>query len=153
MTNTVCSSRGKAFLIGALVLWATGARLATAQVGQWTAYTSTREIVALSVSEDEVWAATTGGVFSYNPATEEIRRVTVAEGLHDVQTRAIAYDARRGLVWVGYFNGVIDQLDVETGVVKTFFDIQRNDQERLSPRTANRVGHDTINPLTQMNMF
>ncbi len=128
MTNTVCSSRGKAFLIGALVLWATGARLATAQVGQWTAHTSTREVVALSVSEDEVWAATTGGVFSYNPATEEIRRFTVAEGLHDVQTRAIAYDARRGLMWIGYFNGVIDRLDIETGVVKTFFDIQRNDR-------------------------
>ncbi|MCH8962049.1 MAG: regulator [Bacteroidetes bacterium] len=128
MTNTVCSSRGKSFLIGALVLWATGARLATAQAGQWTAHTSTREVVALSVSEDEVWAATTGGVFSYNPATEEIRRFTVAEGLHDVQTRAIAYDARRGLMWIGYFNGVIDRLDIETGVVKTFFDIQRNDR-------------------------
>ena len=130
MTNTVCSSRRRSFLIGALflVFWAASARLAPAQVGRWTAHTSTREVVALSVSEDEVWAATTGGIFSYNPTTEEIRRFTVAEGLHDVQTRAIAYDARRGLVWIGYFNGVIDQLDIETGVVKTFFDIQRNDR-------------------------
>ena len=130
MTNMVCSSRGKSFLIGALglMLWAMGAHLAAAQAGRWTAHTSTREVVALSVSDDEVWVATTGGVFSFNPTTEEIRRFTVAEGLYDVQTRAIAYDARRGLVWIGYFNGVIDQLDVETGVVKTFFDVQRNDR-------------------------
>lgn len=120
----------KSFLIGGLglALWVGGARLASAQAGQWTAHTSAREVVALSVSEDEVWAATTGGVFSYNPATEEIRRFTVAEGLHNVQTRTIAYDARRGLVWIGYFNGVLDQLDVETGAVKTFFDIQRSDR-------------------------
>ena len=128
MSNTMCSSWRKSFLVGVLglALWAAGARLATAQVNQWTAHTSTREVVALSVSDDEIWVATTGGVFSYNPATDEVERFTVAEGLHDVQTRAIAYDDRRGLVWVGYFNGVIDQLDVETGVVKTFFDIQRN---------------------------
>ena len=130
MSNTMCSSWRKSFLVGVLglALWAAGARLATAQVNQWTAHTSTREVVALSVSDDEIWVATTGGVFSYNPATDEVERFTVAEGLHDVQTRAIAYDARRGLVWIGYFNGVIDQLDVETGAVRTFFDIQRNDR-------------------------
>ena len=89
MTNTVCSSRGKSFLIGALglVLWATGARLAPAQVDRWTAHTSTREVVALSVSEGEVWAATTGGVFSYNPATEEIRR--------EASTRGPRYEEQR----------------------------------------------------------
>ncbi|MFQ5572307.1 MAG: two-component regulator propeller domain-containing protein, partial [Rhodothermales bacterium] len=111
--------------LGLLLCWAHSAR---AQANLWTAHTSTREIVALSISDDAIWAATTGGVFSYTPATGEIQRFTAAEGLHNVQTQAVAYDARRGVVWIGYRDGVIDQLDIESGQVRTFFDIERNDR-------------------------
>jgi len=97
-----------------------------AQTDRWTAHTSMREVIGLAVAEEAVWAATTGGVFSYDPTTEEVRPFTVADGLHDVQTRAIAYDVRRRQVWIGYVNGVLDRLDVETGTVNTFFDIQRS---------------------------
>lgn len=128
------------------VLWAAsllcmllGASVAQAQVrvGQWTAHTSMREVVALSASDVAIWAATTGGVFSYQPESGEIQRFTAAEDLHNVQTRAIAYDARRDAVWIGYRDGVIDRLDVETGDVRTFFDIQRND--RLPSREITRL--------------
>jgi len=111
---------------------------------QWTAHTSTREVVALASSGEEIWAATTGGVFSYNPATGEPRLFTVAEGLHDVQTRAIAYDDRRDLVWIGYFNGVIDRLDVQTGEVRTFFDIERNDRFPSPEINRLQVRGDTL---------
>ncbi len=137
MINTVCKALLR-FVVGVgLVFWAAGVSGAWAQGDQWTAHTSTREVVALSTSDEAVWAASSGGVFSFNVASGEIQRYTVAEGLHDVQTRAIAYDARRNLVWIGYFNGVIDRLDVETGDVRTFFDIQRND--RFTSPEINRL--------------
>ena len=84
-------------LWAALVLWSLQA--GWAQDGQWTAHTSMREVVALSASDEALWAATSGGVFSYLPESGEIERFTAAEGLHSVQTQAIAYDSRRGAVW------------------------------------------------------
>lgn len=96
------------------------------QADQWTAHTSGRKVRALAVAEDIVWAATAGGVFSYEVSSGEIVRYTVTEGMHDVQTGAIAYDARRRVVWTGYVDGVLDALDVESGAVTTYFDIQRS---------------------------
>ncbi len=126
---TACAAWG-------LVLLLAGAADARAQVGRWTAHTSLREVVALSASADAVWAATTGGVFSYAPGTGEIRRFTAAEGLHNVQTRAVAYDARRSVVWIGYSDGVLDRLDPASGQVDTFFDIERS---RFPAREINRL--------------
>ena len=128
MTNTVCNAPVRFVACVGLVFWMAGLSVASAQVDRWTAHTSAREVVALSTSDEAIWAASSGGVFSYTIATGEIQRFTVAEGLHDVQTRAIAYDKRRGLVWIGYVNGVIDRIDVATGEVGTFFDIQRSDR-------------------------
>ncbi|HMB89773.1 MAG TPA: two-component regulator propeller domain-containing protein, partial [Rhodothermales bacterium] len=125
--------------LAAVVLMLIGASVVQAQVqvGEWTAHTAMREVVALSPSNEAIWAATTGGVFSYNPDSGEIQRFTAAEGLYNVQTEALAYDERRNAVWIGYRDGVIDRLDVETGEVRTFFDIQRND--RLPSREINRL--------------
>ncbi len=96
------------------------------QLDRWTAHTSARNVVAVDVSDDAVWAASTGGIFGYYAADGMIERYTVTDGLHDIDTRAIAWDARQGVVWVGYVDGVLDRLDVETGQVRTFYDIYRN---------------------------
>ena len=96
-----------------------------------------REATALAVSEEAVWVATTGGIFAYEPATGAFRQYTVVEGLHGVEARAIAYDARRGCVWVGYGDGVLDKLDVQTGTVRAFRPIER--AERFAERTIHRL--------------
>ncbi len=101
-------------------------QLSAMQADRWTAHTSARNVRALAVAEDIVWAATSGGVFSYDATSGEIVRYTVTEGLHDVQTGAIAFDVHRGVVWTGYVDGVLDALDVGTGTVTTYFDIQRS---------------------------
>jgi ligand-binding sensor domain-containing protein len=116
-----------------LLLWAADAR---AQ-GQWTAHTSMREVQALDVSDAAVWAATAGGVFRYAVEAGTFTRYTAVGGLHSVGARAIAYDAPRGSVWIGYADGVIDRLDVVSGAVETFFDIERSD--RFAAREINRL--------------
>ncbi len=118
-----------------LVLLTTPA--ATAQVGDWQAHTSFRQIVDLSASDESVWVATTGGVFAYAPAGQELRRFTPAEGLHNVLTQAVLYSAACECVWIGYRDGVLDRLDVLTGAVRSFRDIERAAQ--FPSRTIRRI--------------
>ena len=108
-----------------------------AQIGTWEAHLSMREATALAVSDEAVWVATTGGVFAYEPEAGAFRRYTVVEGLHGVEARAIAYDGRRGCVWIGYDDGALDKLDVETGTVRTFLAIER--AERFARRAVHRL--------------
>ena len=95
---------------------------------RWTSHTSMREITDVSASPDAIWAATTGGVFRYEVATGEISAYTASDGLHNVQTQAIAYDADRDVVWIGYRDGVLDRLNPATGAIETFRDIERADR-------------------------
>ncbi len=109
----------------------------TAQPGTWRAYPSLQSIRALDSTADAVWAATSGGVFSYQPESGEITKFTPVEGLFGVDIKALVYDERRNAVWIGYGEGVIDRIDVETGSVESFFDIVRADQ--FIDRTINRL--------------
>lgn len=111
-----------------------------AQVSIWTSHTSMREVMALAVSPDAIWAATTGGVFSYLPETGEVKRYTITDGLYGISARAIAFDpdcSDEGCVWIGYAGGIIDQLDVSAGTVRTYYDIAR--AERFPSREINRI--------------
>lgn len=110
---------------------------ASAQDARWQAHTSMREITDLSASSDAIWAATTGGVFRYVVDSGEMSAYTASDGLHNLQTQAIAYDAVRDVVWIGYGDGVLDRLDPETGVVNTFRDIER--AERFASREINQI--------------
>jgi ligand-binding sensor domain-containing protein len=109
------------FLLGI----APGAR---AQFQGWQAYPSLREVRAVDASADALWTATAGGVFAYRPASGEVTRYTPIEGLQGVEAAALAYDARRDAVWIGYADGGLDRLDVASGAVTAFLDVARADQ-------------------------
>lgn len=107
--------------------------LLTAQVDaqslrSWSAHTSARLVTSLSAGSSMVWVASTGGIFGYDPSTGQLSRFTAAEGLYDVNVRAIAWDSDRQVVWTGYTDGVFERLDLSTGEVVTFFDIFRSDR-------------------------
>ena len=111
----------------------------------WTAHTSAREVTDLSSGQEMIWVASTGGVFGYDPDSGEIDRYTAAEGLYDVNAQAIAWDAKRQLVWIGYADGVFDRLDIaSSGEVKTFFDIYRNDRFPSKMINAMEVSGDSL---------
>ena len=94
----------------------------------WRAYPAQREARAIAASDEQLWVATSGGVFSFRPASGEIARYTPANGLYGVEVEAIAYDSTRDAVWVGYVEGVLDRINVATGTVTSFYDIARADQ-------------------------
>ncbi|QXD17293.1 regulator [Rhodocaloribacter litoris] len=114
-----------------------GAGAVQAQMGAWTAHTSMREVVAVAASPEIVWAATTGGVFGYDVTTGAFDRFTPVEGLSSIEATALAFDAARSHLWIGYQDGVMDRLDVQTGTVRTIRDIARAGQ--FPNRRINRI--------------
>jgi hypothetical protein len=124
-------------LVTIIVGFATVAGAAFGQDSGWTAHTSFRQVQAIDASSDRIWSATTGGVFSYDIESGEIERYTAVDGMHGVSATTLAFDAKRHYVWVGYRDGVIDRLDIQTREIRSFLDIQRAQQ--FSSRGVNRI--------------
>jgi len=138
MHQPICFRSSPATLVGLMLVLCLGRFAdAGAQSLRWTAHTPFQSVSAIAASSNALWAATSGGVFSYDPETGEFGRFTPVEGLNSVDTQALEYDGRREAVWVGYQDGVLDRIDLETGDVRSFRDIERAEQFAL--RRINRI--------------
>jgi ligand-binding sensor domain-containing protein len=83
-------------------------------VGEWTTFTSKREIRDLAIdSRGIVWAATSGGMFSYNPSDSTFQQFTTSEGLKTIDLTAITIDDA-GAIWVGAQNGFLHRFNPQT---------------------------------------
>ncbi len=91
---------------------------AFSQTLTWKNYTSMYDISGIAVSGGKVWAATTGGVFSYAPSTGAFSEFTTTEGLSNIQATAICSDSSGRLI-VGEVNGAIDELDSTGRVIRS----------------------------------
>lgn len=91
----------------ARVVWAMLFALqASAQVGVWRNYTSMQDARSIARSGNTFWAATSGGLFSWQEGTEAYTKFTSAEGLQSTDLTAVAVD-RNGDVWSGTSGGMI----------------------------------------------
>jgi len=91
-----------------------------------------------------VWVASTGGIFGYDPRSGVISQYTAAEDLYNVNAQAIAWDAKRQQVWVGYADGVFDQLDIASDEVTTYFDIYRSERFPSKVINAMKISGDSL---------
>jgi ligand-binding sensor domain-containing protein len=125
---------------------------AAAQHAGWTSHTAMREVTDIAVSNGVIWTATRGGLFSYETDTGVIQRYTTVEGLSGIHPGALAVDPARNSVWLGYGNGIIDRLNIETGAVRTFHDIARATQ--FASRSINnlQVVSDTLLVATSFGL-
>ncbi|MEO0559014.1 MAG: hypothetical protein AAF170_12610 [Bacteroidota bacterium] len=94
----------------------------------WTAYPSFNSVTAVAAGPDAIWAGASGGVFSYTPASGEITRYTVVEGLNGATLTALGVDPEDGVVWAGFDDGVLNRIDPESGAITSVLDIARADQ-------------------------
>ncbi|MEM6784800.1 MAG: two-component regulator propeller domain-containing protein [Bacteroidota bacterium] len=117
-------------------------------LGRWQSLTAFNEVRALAASPTTIWAATSGGVFGYTPTSGEIERYTTVEGLASISPTTIAYDAQTAVLWVGHSDGALDRLDPATGLVQSFFDIQRTDRFTARQVERLRVGAGVVYAAT-----
>src|SRR5690242_6192566 len=80
-------------------------------VGEWKTFTSKREVRDLVIdAHGIVWAATSGGMFSYNPSDSSFLQFTTSEGLKTIDLTAITAD-NSGAIWVGAQNGFLHRFN------------------------------------------
>jgi ligand-binding sensor domain-containing protein len=89
-----------------IVLAALAALPAPAQVGVWKNYTSMQNARAIARENSVYWAATQGGLFSWNEGSGAFERLTSAEGLRSIDLTAVAVD-KNGDVWTGTAEGIL----------------------------------------------
>ncbi len=95
-----------------------------AQAYQWTTFTSTSSVVAMTLAGDHVWTATEGGLAGYDLATGQFDTYTNTRGLLMNRTVAVGHDAA-GFVWAGLTNGLITRVSPQTGEVRQIDDLQQ----------------------------
>jgi hypothetical protein len=84
------------------------ATLIKAQTSKWTDLFSYNNVLKIREDGDRLIAATENGVFYYYPGTGEIKKLSKANGLHEVKISAFDYNAVTRTGIVGYQNGSID---------------------------------------------
>uniref|UniRef100_A0A7V3E632 PorZ N-terminal beta-propeller domain-containing protein n=1 Tax=Ignavibacterium album TaxID=591197 RepID=A0A7V3E632_9BACT len=93
----------------------------------WKNYSDMKTIKSIVTSGEKLWAASTGGVFSYNFSTSEYKTFGKAEGLFGTNINAIAID-QYGKIWFGSSSGLIDVYNPLTNSFSTIRDIFNSDK-------------------------
>lgn len=87
---------------------------ATAQQnGRWYDLFSYHNIVTIRENNSELIAATENGIFYYNTVSGEMRKLSKANGLHEVKITAFDYNPATKIALVGYKNGTLDVITPE----------------------------------------
>lgn len=75
---------------------------------RWSDMFSYNNVLVIRKDGDRMIAATENGIFYYNPTTGEIKKLSKANGLHDVKISAFDYNSDTQTGIVGYQNGSMD---------------------------------------------
>jgi len=93
--------------------------------GSWIANTSFNNINSLAeAAEGSVWAATTGGLMEFRDG-EITTTLTTVDGMHRLDPEAVIFDPAGFRLFLGYSDGMIDVLNLESGSVRRLEDIFR----------------------------
>ncbi len=79
----------------------------------WQTITTMNDVKDLAVTNGQIWAATTGGIFSYDTSTASVQRYTNLDGLHSVLQQAVVADEHQNIICGGY-QGIIDVFNVSS---------------------------------------
>jgi len=95
--------------------------------GIWKNYSNMNDIVEMDISNDKIWAGTTGGVFSYDLNENSYRLYTKSEGLSSQNITSLKIHPN-GSIWVGTLEGYIDIIHPESGDIDHINDIAKTDE-------------------------
>ncbi|RMG27663.1 MAG: hypothetical protein D6730_06740 [Bacteroidetes bacterium] len=95
------------------------------RIGDWRAYLSHRKALTSVEKNGVVYTITTGGMFSWQDAGEEIRTFSTVEGLSGINATSMHLDKATGLIFIGYADGMIDYFS-DPAEISQLGDIRRN---------------------------
>ena len=81
--------------------------------GKWSDLFSYNNVLVLREDTDRIIAATENGIFYFTPSTGEIKKLSKANGLHDVKISAFDYNPITKIGLIGYVSGAIDVVTPE----------------------------------------
>jgi len=135
-------------MVGIFVLMSSSVSLS---IAQWKSYTMKRDVRDLVLGSDStVWAATSGGLFSFHFADSTYGEYTTSEGLRSVDLSAAAVDSQ-GRIWIGATNGFIQRYSPITHewISFTYISDRRDPQKRIN---ALQVHGDTLAVLSDIGI-
>jgi ligand-binding sensor domain-containing protein len=113
------------------------------QASNWKNYTSMQTAQAVALSNNNIiWAATTGGGFSYNPSSKIYKTLHRTDGLQGINLTAVTVDIY-GKVWFGSLEGVIDVYNPADNSIQSILDIY-NSNYNVKQITGLKSSGDTI---------
>jgi ligand-binding sensor domain-containing protein len=127
------------------------AREGQAQTLTWKNLSSMYNVNGLAVIQGKVWAATSGGVFSYSPQGGAFNEFTTTEGLSNIQATSIVAESGDSVL-VGEGNGAIDELDASSGKVDTSQHDIANSSPLSKAVTSLSIVGDTLFACTQFGV-
>ncbi|HEY4612898.1 MAG TPA: two-component regulator propeller domain-containing protein, partial [Bacteroidota bacterium] len=97
--------------VGAVLVVVTSAvAFQSGGTGGWQSYTTMRSVRSVTTSGARAWAATSGGVFLYESASNQFSKFTNTDGLSSNDVTAMTED-REGRLWFGTSEGFINVYD------------------------------------------
>lgn len=93
-------------------------------IGQWRDHFPYRQTRAVTEGNGMVYCASRNAVFSLDPNTQELSRISKINGLSDVDISALSWNNALGALVIGYANGNIDAIIGERTV--NISDIKRS---------------------------
>ncbi|WP_187478262.1 hypothetical protein [Amniculibacterium sp. G2-70] len=98
----------KSYLLLALALGIQQFSAQTISSKKWNDLFSYNNILSIKEDKGTLIAATENGIFYYNTSSGEIRKLSKANGLHEVKITAFDYNPTTQIGLVGYANGSMD---------------------------------------------
>ncbi|MGD8305804.1 MAG: hypothetical protein PVF17_04045, partial [Ignavibacteria bacterium] len=96
------------------------------QITNWKNYSYMGNVTGIQISENNIWAATDGGIFSYSIQDGTFQTLTKVSGLEDISLASITADYS-GRIWTGSTSGIIHIYNTDDESIDAILDIFNTD--------------------------
>ncbi|MCS7170136.1 MAG: hypothetical protein NZ949_05880, partial [Candidatus Kapabacteria bacterium] len=103
----LCSWRA-ALVVSSGALWSVAFADVVPRIERWELHTSLLTVRSVASDGERFWAATSGGLFTYEPRSGAVGVIRKTEGLLVQDLTALAADTATGLVTAGAFDGTLE---------------------------------------------
>jgi ligand-binding sensor domain-containing protein len=103
--------------------------IAAQQPGTVVNYTSMKNVNNIYLKDNKIYAATEGGIFTYNITDSTFFKLNKGNGLGSQSNTAVAVD-NQNKIWIGSSLGIIDVYNPTTGSITKILDIYNSDKTK-----------------------